>query len=248
MCTPASLQQCPCQGRAVVCAAYWLPFVVHDQQAVAAVYGLLAGFTRACLDAPDSRGPPSLHGCGAEPLSDRPLLLEAPTWVQAHDREHLLVQPLRSSSRSLDAALLRSLGSRRIGRAGSEGEALPEALTKPPSSKEDSEQNREEMREKLRIVKARCRLLPGLPAVAVGGVLPGCLHAALVALRMWQVLPQADCPVSLGLSSAGSRSTCDSTRNLDLLVQHGPDAAQCSCRPCWSRAAGSLRGSTARSR
>ena len=164
--------------------------------------------------------------------------------MQAHDCEHLLVQPLRSSSRSLDAALLRSLGSRRIGRAGSEGETLPEALTKPPSSKEDSEQNREEKREKLRIVKARPRLLPGLPAVAAVGVLPGCLHAARVALRMWQSLPEADCPVSLGFSSVGSRFTC----NPDLLLQRGPDAAQCSCRPCWSRAAGSLRGSTARSR
>ena len=89
--------------------------------------------------------------------------------MQAQDCEHLLVQPLRSSSRSLDAALLRSLGSRRIGRAGSEGEALPEALTKPPASKEDSEQNREEMREKLRIVKACRHLHPGPPAVATAG-------------------------------------------------------------------------------
>ena len=65
-----------------------------------------------------------------------------------------MMQALRSSSRSLDAALLRGLGSRRMSRTGSEGDVLPEALTKPPAGKDNSEQNREEMREKLRIVKA----------------------------------------------------------------------------------------------
>ena len=105
----------------------------------------------------------------------------------------MAVQPLRSSSRSLDAALLRSLGARRIGGSGSEGEALPEALTKPPAGKEESDQNREEMREKLRIVKARPRPCACAAAGGVTGMLM--LHAPVLLVWLDHVLklpgPQA---------------------------------------------------------
>ena len=96
-----------------------------------------------------------LHRLRPTTLAAVLLILLDQSHTSAPDLFFVAVQPLRSSSRSLDAALLRSLGARRIGRSGSEGEALPEALTKPPAGKEESDQNREEMREKLRIVKAR---------------------------------------------------------------------------------------------